>query len=38
MSLRLVGKPAPEFKADAVINGEFKQISLNDYKSKYELD
>lgn len=31
----LVGKAAPDFKADAVINGsEFSQISLSDYKSK----
>ncbi len=30
-----VTKPAPDFKADAVINGEFKQVSLADYKGKY---
>lgn len=31
----LVGKQAPDFKADAVVNGnEFKQISLSDYKGK----
>jgi len=31
----LVGRPAPEFKAEAVVNGEFKEISLSDYKGKY---
>ena len=31
----LVGKQAPDFKADAVVNGtEFKEISLSDYKGK----
>lgn len=31
----LVGKPAPEFTADAVVNGnEFTSISLSDYKGK----
>lgn len=28
-------KPAPSFKATAVINGSFKEISLADYKGKY---
>ncbi|XP_055683832.1 peroxiredoxin [Lutzomyia longipalpis] len=27
--------PAPDFKGTAVVNGEFKEISLNDYKGKY---
>ncbi len=31
----LVGKNAPDFKATAVVNGDFKQISLGDYKGKY---
>jgi peroxiredoxin 2/4 len=30
----LVGRQAPEFKATAVINGDFKEISLTDYKGK----
>jgi peroxiredoxin 2/4 len=31
----LVGRPAPDFKADAVVNGnDMKQISLSDYKGK----
>lgn len=34
---RLVGNPAPEFKADAVFNGEFKTISLDDYKGKWKV-
>lgn len=29
-----VTQPAPEFKADALVNGEFKQVSLVDYKGK----
>ncbi len=31
----LVGKKAPSFKATAVFSGEFKQISLEDYKGQY---
>jgi len=31
----LVGKNAPDFKADAVVNGDFKSISLSDYRGKY---
>jgi len=30
-----IGKPAPEFNKVAVVNGEFKQVSLNDFKGKY---
>ena len=30
-----VTKPAPDFTADAVVNGEFKQIKLSDYRGKY---
>ena len=30
-----VQKPAPTFKAKAVVNEEFKTISLDDYKGKY---
>lgn len=34
----LVQQPAPDFKAQAVLNdGTFKQISLSDYKGKYVL-
>jgi alkyl hydroperoxide reductase subunit AhpC len=34
----LVTQPAPDFKAQAVMpNGEFKQVSLGDYKGKYVL-
>ena len=28
-------KPAPEWSGTAVVNGEFKQIKLSDYKGKY---
>lgn len=31
----LVSKPAPPFEGLAVINGEFKEISLSDFKDKY---
>ena len=31
----LVGRQAPDFKAEAVVNGEFKEVSLSDYKGKY---
>ncbi len=30
----LVGKNAPEFKADACVEGEFEEISLADYRGK----
>lgn len=30
----LVGRQAPNFKADAVANGEFKEIQLSDYRGK----
>ncbi|ELU16156.1 hypothetical protein CAPTEDRAFT_228025 [Capitella teleta] len=30
-----ISKPAPEWKGTAVINGEFKDLSLSDYKGKY---
>ena len=29
-----VTQPAPDFKAAALVNGEFKEISLSDYKGK----
>ncbi|MFQ5433187.1 MAG: peroxiredoxin [Nitrospinota bacterium] len=32
----LTGRQAPDFKADAVVNGEIKEgVSLSDYKGKY---
>ena len=30
-----VQKKAPDFKAEAVVDGEFKTVSLEDYKGKY---
>jgi len=30
-----VQKPAPAFKAQAVVGGQFKEVSLEDYKGKY---
>lgn len=32
---QLVQKPAPNFEATAVVNGDFKTIRLSDYKGKY---
>lgn len=33
----LLGKKAPNFTAQAVINGQIKNISLEDYKDKYKV-
>lgn len=30
-----VQHPAPDFKAQAVVDGQFKEICLSDYKGKY---
>lgn len=30
-----VGKPAPDFEANAFIDGGFKSIKLSDYKGKW---
>lgn len=30
-----VRKPAPDFRADAVVNGEFQQLALSDFHGKY---
>ena len=32
---RQIGKPAPGFKGTAVVNGQFKEISLSQFKGKY---
>src|SRR5215212_4459373 len=29
-----VSSPAPDFKADALVNGEFKEVSLSQFKGK----
>lgn len=31
----LVGQKAPNFKAQAVVKGEIKPVSLEDYKGKW---
>ena len=31
----LVGKKAPNFTADAVVDGDFKKVTLSDYQGKY---
>ncbi len=33
----LVGKEAPEFKGQAVLNGEIKEIALSDFKGKWKV-
>ncbi len=30
-----IGKPAPEFKAQAVVDGKVKEVSLKDYRGKW---
>lgn len=35
ISVAAVTQPAPQFTATAVVNGEFKQVSLSDYKGKW---
>uniref|UniRef100_A0A670IY79 thioredoxin-dependent peroxiredoxin n=1 Tax=Podarcis muralis TaxID=64176 RepID=A0A670IY79_PODMU len=30
-----IGKPVPDFKATAVVDGAIKEIKLSDYKGKY---
>ena len=35
MSETQIGKPAPNFKTQAVVDGVFKEVSLADYKGKY---
>ncbi|CAH1984669.1 unnamed protein product [Acanthoscelides obtectus] len=35
MPVPAIGKPAPVFQGTAVVDGMFKEISLNDYKGKY---
>lgn len=30
----LVGRQAPNFKADAVVNGDFKEVQLSDFRGK----
>ncbi|HAZ64226.1 MAG TPA: thioredoxin peroxidase [Armatimonadetes bacterium] len=32
-----VGKPAPDFTCQALVGGEFKEISLSDYRGKWVL-
>lgn len=34
-SKAFIGKPAPNFIADAVVNGDFKTISLDTFKGQY---
>uniref|UniRef100_A0A914CQE0 thioredoxin-dependent peroxiredoxin n=1 Tax=Acrobeloides nanus TaxID=290746 RepID=A0A914CQE0_9BILA len=35
MATAFIGRPAPEFTVEAVVDGEFKNVSLNNYKDKY---
>lgn len=34
---RIVGNPAPDFKADALVKGDFQNLSLADYKGKWKV-
>lgn len=34
---RLVGKKAPDFKAQALVNGEFQDVKLADYAGKWKI-
>lgn len=31
----MIGQPAPQFKAPALVGGDFKDINLADYKGKW---
>lgn len=35
MPVPALQKPAPAFSGTAVVNGQFKDISLSNYKGKY---
>lgn len=35
MSELCLTKPAPDFRGTAVVNGDFKEISIGDYRGKY---
>lgn len=35
--LRLVGNKAPAFKATALVNGDFKEMSLDNFKGKWKV-
>lgn len=35
VTMSLVGKKAPDFELEAVVDGGFKQVKLSDYKGKY---
>jgi alkyl hydroperoxide reductase subunit AhpC len=35
MPVPLIQKPAPVFSTIAVVNGQFKDVKLSDYKGKY---
>jgi alkyl hydroperoxide reductase subunit AhpC len=35
MSKAFIGQPAPEFSATALVKGQFKTVSLKDFKGKY---
>lgn len=35
--MSMINKPAPEFKAEAFVNGEFKTISSDDLKGKWSI-
>ena len=34
---KLVGNKAPQFKAQALVNGDFKDVSLSDFDGKWKV-
>merc|ERR1711937_635047 len=35
LNMAAIGKPAPDFSVEALVDGQFKKVSLSDYKGKY---
>ena len=35
LNMVAIGKPAPDFSVEALVDGQFKKVSLSDYKGKY---
>lgn len=31
-----IGQPAPQFKATAVVDGQFKDVQLSDYRGEHQ--
>merc|ERR1711973_307901 len=35
LNMVAIGKPAPDFSVEALVDGQFIKVSLSDYKGKY---